>query len=177
MYAQNLAAAAPARVATLVSIMSTTGSRRLPNPRPRAMRALLLPPPPAGDVEAAIRRMMQLFRIIGSKTYPAPEDYLRGWIERHVRRSFNPPGAARQLVAIAASGDRTEIVRRVKAPTLVLHGDEDPLLRPECGEATAAAVRAGGGRGEVEIIHGMGHDFPVQLQAGLVDRVAAFCGA
>jgi pimeloyl-ACP methyl ester carboxylesterase len=177
MIGQNLAAAAPARVASLVSIMSTTGSRRLPNPRPRALRALLLPPPPAGDVDAAIQRMMQLFRIIGSKTYPAADDYLRGWVERHVRRSFNPPGAARQLLAIAASGDRTEVVRRIKTPTLVLHGDEDPLLRVECGRATARAIREGGGAAECEVVHGMGHDFPVELQAGLAERIAAHCAA
>ena len=176
MIAQNLAAAAPTRVASLVSIMSTTGSRKLPNPRPRAMRALLLPPPPAGDVEAAIQRMMQLFRIIGSKTYPAAESYLRNWVERHVRRSFNPPGAARQLLAIAASGDRTDVVRRIESPTLVLHGDEDPLLRVECGEATARAIREGGGTGDFEAVHGMGHDFPVEVVPGLAERIAAFCG-
>jgi proline iminopeptidase len=135
----------------------------------------MLPPPPEGDVEAAIRRMMQLFRIIGSRTYPAKEDYLRGWIERHVRRSFNPPGAARQLLAIAASGDRTEVVRRIKAPALVLHGDEDPLLRVACGEATARAIREGGGSAEMEVVHGMGHDFPVELLPGLAERVSAFC--
>lgn len=177
MIAQNLAASAPTRVASLTSIMSTTGSRKLPGPRPRAMRALLLPPPPAGDVEAAIGRMMQLFRIIGSKTYPAKEGYLRGWIERHVRRSFNPPGAARQLLAIAASGDRTEVVRRIKVPTLVLHGDEDPLLCAPCAKATAEAVRSGGAHVELEIIHGMGHDFPVELHARLAERIAGFCAA
>jgi proline iminopeptidase len=156
--------------------MSTTGSRKLPGPRARALRALLLPPPPAGDVEAAIRRMMQLFRIIGSRTYPAEEGYLREWIERHVRRSFNPPGAARQLLAVAASGDRTDVVRRIKVPTLVLHGDEDPLLRPACGEATARAIRAGGGSAEMQIVRGMGHDFPVELLPGLAERIATFCG-
>jgi pimeloyl-ACP methyl ester carboxylesterase len=175
MIAQNLAAAEPARVASLTSIMSTTGSRKLPNPRPHALRALLLPPPPEGDVEAAIDRMMRLFRIIGSKTYPATESYLRDWIERHVRRSFNPPGAARQLLAIAASGDRTEVVRRIKVPTLVLHGDEDPLLCTPCAKATAEAVRAGGGRAELEIVHGMGHDFPVELHGRLAERIAGFC--
>jgi proline iminopeptidase len=138
---------------------------------------LLLPPPPAGDVEAAIQRMMQLFRIIGSRTYPATDEYLRGWIERHVRRSFNPPGGARQLLAIAASGDRTEVVKRIKVPTLVLHGDEDPLLHVKCGQATARAINEAGGRAELEVVHGMGHDFPVELLPGLADRVATFCAA
>ena len=164
MIAQNLAALAPDRVLSLVSIMSTTGSRRLPGPKARALKAMLLPPAPEGDVEAATTRLMELFRIIGSTTYPAKDDYLRGWCERHVRRSYHPAGGTRQLLAIAASGDRTAVVRRIKVPALVLHGDEDPLLRTACGEA------------EFEVIHGMGHDFPVELLPSLSDRVAAFCG-
>ena len=177
MIAQNLAARSPQRVASLVSLMSTTGSRRLPSPRPRALRALLLPPPPEGDVEAATRRMMQLFRVIGSRTYPAEEGYLRAWCERHVRRSYHPVGAARQLLAIAASGDRTEVVRRIKVPTLVLHGDEDPLLLPRCGEATARAIREGGGTASLQLIRGMGHDFPVEVLPELAERVAEHCRA
>jgi len=177
MIAQNLAARAPSKVASLVSLMSTTGSRKLPGPKPRALRALLLPPPKEGEVEKAIQRFMQLLRIIGSRTYPAEEGYLRRVCERHVRRSFYPPGAARQLLAIAASGDRTEVVRSIKAPTLVLHGDEDPLLRPKCAEATARAIREGGGTVELATLHGMGHDFPVQLLPELAERVAAHCRA
>jgi proline iminopeptidase len=127
------------------------------------------------DVEAQVARMMKLLQLIGSTTYPAEEAYLRALCERHVRRSFNPSGAARQLHAIAASGDRTAIVRRIKVPTLVLHGDEDPLLRPACGEATARAVRDGGGSAMLSMIRGMGHDFPVQVIPELADRVAAHC--
>jgi pimeloyl-ACP methyl ester carboxylesterase len=175
MIAQDLAALAPERVASLVSVMSTTGSRKLPGPKARALQAMLLPPAPEGDVEAATKRLMQLFRIIGSRTYPADEGYLREWCGRHVRRSYHPAGGTRQLLAIAASGDRTEVVKRIKAPTLVLHGDEDPLLRPACGEATARAIREGGGSAELEIIRGMGHDFPVELMPGLAERVAQFC--
>ena len=175
MIAQNLAARAPDRVASLISLMSTTGSRALPGPRLRATRVMLLPPPPEGDVQAAARRLMQLFRAIGSRTYPAAEAYLREWCERHARRAYHPPGAARQLVATVASGDRTAVVRRIRAPTLVLHGDEDPLLRPACAEATAKAVRDGGGSAELAFIHGMGHDFPVEVMPELVDRVATFC--
>jgi pimeloyl-ACP methyl ester carboxylesterase len=176
MIAQNLAALAPDRVASLVSLMSTTGSRKLPGPKARALQAMLLPPAPEGDIEAATTRLMQLFRIIGSRTYPAAEAHLREWCERHVRRSYHPAGGTRQLLAIAASGDRTEVVKRIKAPTLVLHGDEDPLLRPACGEATARAIREGGGQAEFELVRGMGHDFPVELMPGLAERVAAFCG-
>lgn len=177
MIAQNLAAAAPAKVASLTSIMSTTGSRSLPHPTMDARRAVMMAPAKPGDTEGAIRRMMKLLRAIGSRTHPAEEDYLRSLCERHVRRSYYPAGVARQLVAIAASGDRTGIVKRIKAPTLVLHGDEDPLVRPPCAEATARAIREGGGQASVEMVPGMGHDLPVPLQPRIADAIVAHCRA
>ena len=176
MIAQNVAAAAPSRVASLVSIMSTTGKRSLPEPEPRARRALLTPPAKPGDVEGAIRRLMHVLREIGSRSLPATDEYLRGQAERHVRRSYRPAGVARHLVAVAASGDRTSVVKRIKAPTLVLHGDEDPLVRPPCGEETARVIRAGGGEAALEIVKGMGHDLPVPLLPLLAERIAAHCG-
>jgi pimeloyl-ACP methyl ester carboxylesterase len=177
MISQNLAARAPEKVASLVSIMSTTGARRLPGPTMRARRALLLKPAKAGDIEGATVRLMKLLRVIGSRTHPAEEGYLRALCERHVRRSYHPPGMARQLVAIAASGDRTAAVRAIKAPTLVLHGDEDPLLPPSHGEATARAIQQGGGRATFSMIAGMGHDLPVVLLPELADRIATHCAS
>ena len=175
MIAQNLAALAPEKVASLISIMSTTGKRSLPPPTLRARRALMTPPAKAGDIEGATRRLMKLLREIGSRTHPAEEGYLRELCERHVRRSYYPPGVARQLVAIAATGDRTAVVKRIRAPTLVLHGDEDPLLRPACGEATARAIREGGGQATLEIVAGMGHDLPVPLLPRLAESIARHC--
>jgi proline iminopeptidase len=173
MIAQNLAARAPGSVASLTSIMSSTGSRRLPPPEPRARRALLAPPAKPGDTEGAIRRMMKMLRDIGSRTHPAEEGYLRELCERHVRRGYHPAGVARQLVAVAASGDRTAVVRRIRVPTLVIHGDEDPLLKPACGEATARAINAGGGRASLEIVMGMGHDLPVPLLPRIAEAIAS----
>jgi pimeloyl-ACP methyl ester carboxylesterase len=175
MIAQNLAANFPGRVLTLTSIMSTTGSRRLPGPTSRARRALLTAPARRGDLEGAARRLMNVLREIGSRTYPAEEGDLREVCERQVRRSYDPAGAARQLVAIVASGDRSAAVRRIKAPTLVIHGDEDPLIRPACGEETARVIRAAGGDARVEIVRGMGHDLPLPLLPLLADLVARHC--
>ncbi len=175
MIAQNLAANAPARVASLTSIMSTTGKRSLPGPTSDARRALLSRPAKRGDIEGATRGLMKLLRAIGSRTYPAGEAELRALCERHVRRSYNPAGAARQLMAIAASGDRTRVVQRIKVPTLVLHGDEDPLIRPPCGVETARAIRAAGGDAELEMVRGMGHDLPTPLLAFLAERIGAHC--
>ena len=175
MIAQNLAADFPRKVATLTSIMSTTGNRKLPKPTSKARRALFTPPAKRGDLEGATKRMMSVLRDIGSVTHPAEEDYLRGLCERQVKRAHNPAALARQLVAIAASGDRTKVVRRIKAPTLVIHGDEDPLVRPACGEETARVIREGGGDARVEIIHGMGHDLPVPLLPQIAERIAEHC--
>jgi pimeloyl-ACP methyl ester carboxylesterase len=175
MIAQNLAAAAPSRLASLTSIMSTTGKRSLPRPTAAARRALLAKPARRGDVEGAIGRMMKLLRAIGSRTHPAEEGSLRALCERHVRRQYNPPAIARQLMAIAASGDRTEAVARIKAPTLVLHGDEDPLLLAACGEETARVIRSAGGDVTLEIVRGMGHDLPVPLLARLAQSIASHC--
>ena len=175
MIAQNLAANAPAKVASLTSIMSTTGNRSLPPPTSRARRALLRAPAKPGDVEGAVRRLRSVLRDIGSQTHPAEEGYLRDLCERHVRRSYDPAGVARHLIAVAASGDRTTVVRRIKGPTLVLHGDEDPLLRPACGEETARVIRDAGGDVKLEIIGGMGHDLPVPLLPQLAERIVEHC--
>ena len=177
MIAQNLAADFPAKVLTLTSIMSTTGSRKLPGPTAKARRALLAAPAKRGDLEGAAKRLVSVLRDIGSRTHPAEEGYLRGLCERQVRRAYNPAAVARQLVAIAASGDRTKVVRRIKAPTLVIHGDEDPLVRPACGEETARVIREGGGDARVEIIHGMGHDLPVPLLTQIAERIVEHCRA
>ena len=175
MIAQNLAASHPERVATLTSIMSTTGRRNLPGPTAAARRAIMAPPAAPGDFEGAVRRMMRVLREIGSRTYPPEEAWLRGFCERHVRHGVYPDGAARQLMAIVAAGDRTAIVKRIRVPALVVHGDEDPLLRLACGEATAEAIRAGGGSVSLEVVRGMGHDFPLPLLPAIAARIAQHC--
>jgi proline iminopeptidase len=175
MIAQNVAAQFPGKVASLTSIMSTTGRRSLPQPTWKTRRALLQPPAKKGDEEGAIARMMRVLRIIGSRTYPANPVLLRELCERHVARSNYPAGAARQLLAIAAGGDRTAVVRAIRAPTLVIHGDEDSLVPPACGHETARVIRDGGGDSKLSIITGMGHDLPVPLLSRIADEIATHC--
>ena len=175
MIGQNLAAHYPDKVASLTSIMSTTGRRSLPKPTWEARRALLQPPAKRGDIEGAIHRMMHVFRAIGSRTYPPDPAHMREVCERHILRSHYPAGAARQLLAITASGDRTSIIRQIKAPTLVIHGDEDPLVPLACGLDTARAVREGGGQAKVCVIKGMGHDFPLPLLPEVAAEIVAHC--
>ena len=175
MIAQNLAARFPGKVAGLVSMMSSTGRRDLPQPDWKTLLALAQPQAVRGDFEGAVRRMMSVLRAIGSRTYPADEARLRELCERHVRRAYYPPGGARQLLAIAASGDRSEVVRQIKAPALVIHGDEDPLVHPEGGFDTARVIRDGGGEVAFTLIEGMGHDLPAPLLPRLVDAIVGHC--
>lgn len=175
MIGQNLAGVFPDKVATLTSIMSTTGRRNLPKAQWRALQALMAPQPKRGDTEGAIRRLMRVIRLIGSQSYPADEASLRELCERHVLRSYHPAGGMRQLTAIAASDDRRAVVRNIKAPTLVIHGDEDPLVRPAAGADTAQTIRDGGGDARLAIFKGMGHDFPAQLIPQIAEEIAVHC--
>ncbi|MBL0125152.1 MAG: alpha/beta hydrolase [Betaproteobacteria bacterium] len=175
MIGQNLAANYPEKVASLTSIMSTTGRRSLPKPTWDARRAILQPPARRGDIEGAIHRMMHVFRAIGSRTFPPNQAHMREVCERHVNRSHYPAGAARQLLAIAASGDRTAVIRRIKAPTLVIHGDEDPLVPLACGVDTARVINDGGGSATFSVIKGMGHDFPLPLLPRVAEEIVAHC--
>ena len=177
MIGQSLAARYPQKLASLTSIMSTTGRRSLPQPTWPARRALLAAPAKRGDTEAAIRRMMRVLSAIASRTHPPDAVRLRDICERHILRSNHPAGAARQLLAIAASDDRTRSVRQIKVPTLVMHGDEDPLVRPACGLETAHVIREGGGNARVAMIQGMGHDFPLPLIPQIALEIATHCRA
>ena len=141
------------------------------------MRAILSRPAKAGDVEGAIRRMMYVINTIGSRTYPPDQTRLRALCEQHILRGNNPSGGARQIAAIAAGDDRTSIVRQIKVPTLVIHGDEDELVPYVAGLETARAIQEGGGSASSIIVEGMGHDLPEPLWARLADQIAAHCQA
>ncbi len=175
MIGQSLAARHPEKMSSLISIMSTTGRRSLPQPTWKTRRALINQPPKPGDTNAAIARMIRVISMISSRTHPPDPVHLRSICERHILRSNHPAGAARQLLAIAASGDRTRTVRQIKTPTLVIHGNEDPLVLPACGIETAHVIREGGGNAQLSMIEGMGHDFPLPLIPQIAAQIAAHC--
>jgi pimeloyl-ACP methyl ester carboxylesterase len=102
---------------------------------------------------------------------------MRDICTRHVLRANSPDSGARQLLAIAASGDRTSIVRQIKVPTLVIHGDEDELIPYPAGLETARIVREGGGQATSLIIEGMGHDLPEILLPRLAEAIVSHCRA
>jgi pimeloyl-ACP methyl ester carboxylesterase len=174
MIAQVLAALLPQRVLTLTSIMSSSGN---PAPRvalgkARALRALLRPPPddPA-NTDAIVDHLMFVFGVIGSPGFAQDAAVLRPHLQQVVRRGLYPAGTARQLAAILASGDRRPMLHNIEAPTLVIHGGSDPLVPVAAGRDTARHIRGA----QLEVIEGMGHDFPPALMARIAARVADHC--
>ena len=169
MIAQELVALVPQRVRSLALIMTSSGARRLAGPTASARRALLSRPRDPRDVESRIDHAVAIWRVIGSPGYPVDDVALRERVGRGVRRSYCPQGVMRQLVAVAASGDRTALLRNLAVPTLVLHGRDDPLVPVACGVDLAGKIPGA----QLEIIDGMGHDLPPGLIARIADRIAA----
>ena len=167
MIGQTMAIERPERVLSLTSIMSTTGDPSVGQPHPEAVPALLTRPP--ADREGFAESVVGAWRVIGSPGFDADEDALRARARASFDRGIDPDGTGRQLVAILASGDRTEALRAVDVPTVVIHGTDDPLIDVSGGKATAAAIPGA----ELVLIEGMGHDLPRQLWPRFVDLIVA----
>ncbi len=167
MIAQAVAIEFPSRLRTLTSIMSSTGNPNLPPASPGAL-AVLMAPPPKTRAES-IERGVTVFRAIGSPGFPFDETAIRERAERSYDRGFNPNGTVRQLVAILGSGSRSEALRSVATPALVVHGKDDPLVPLAAGQDTAAAIPGA----ELLAIDGMGHDMPRAVWPRLVDAIGA----
>jgi pimeloyl-ACP methyl ester carboxylesterase len=165
MIAQTLAIQHPARVRTLTSIMSTTGDPSLPPPTREAMSVLLTPAP--SDREANIERAVEIASIIGGTGFPIDEPRVRRRAARLYDRCFHPQGLARQLAAIVASGSRKDALGSLAIPTLVIHGDADPLVPVDCGIATHEAIPGS----ELLLIEGMGHELPPAAWPRIADAI------
>jgi proline iminopeptidase len=168
MIAQLMAAKYPSRILSLTSMMSSSGRRGLPGPAPAVKRALMRRPKP-NDAEAMVEHGVQLLQAIGSPTYPTPEKALRRRVARALRRNCCPGGVLRQILAVAACGDRTPQLHAIVAPTLVIHGAADPMVPLACGADTAEAIP----NARLEVIEGMGHDLPTQLLERLLALIDA----
>ncbi len=163
MIGQTLASHFPDQVLSLTSIMSSTGCRRLPGPTPQATRALLSKPK-SKELEAVVEHQIKVFGILGSPGFPIDLEQRRQDIRRNIQRSRCVRGIARQMAAIFASGDRSADLARIRCPTLVIHGAQDPLLPVAAGRDTAAKIP----HATLRIIEGMGHDmaaWPVIAEA------------
>jgi pimeloyl-ACP methyl ester carboxylesterase len=154
MVAQHVAFSHPARCLSVTSIMSSSGAPGLPPATPEAMEALTSTPADPTDRECVIAHNMRTQRVIESPAYPPTAAELREYFERGYDRCYCPDGSQRQMAAALADGSRAERLSRVAVPMLVLHGADDPLIHPACGEDTARRVPGA----KLEIVRGMGHD-------------------
>ena len=171
MIAQELAMSFPDRLLSLTSVMSSTGNPMLPPPTPEAAAVLLAPPP--ATLDDYIAAFQKTWRVLRAGEFPADDGKDVKLAKLAFSRGLNPMGVARQMLAIFASGDRRARLANVKIPTLVIHGDVDPLLRVEAGMDTAKTIRGA----KLAIVKRMGHALPEELWPEIVDAIAAHAKA
>jgi pimeloyl-ACP methyl ester carboxylesterase len=167
MIAQLVAIRRPERALSLCSMMSTTGDRSVGQPTPEALA--MFTQPAVSTREEAIEAGLTAHRVLGTGEFATDDEEARRLATDLYDRAFFPEGVARQLCAILASGDRTERLATVTAPTLVVHGTEDILITPSGGEATARAVP----RARLMLVEGLGHELPPDLWPKLMDEIVA----
>lgn len=169
MIAQTFAANHPQRTLSLASIMSSSGARALPTAHWKVLRLLLSRPPKGASFEQLVQHAVRLFRALGGPGFTITDAELRARCSRSIERCYAPAGTARQLLAIAASGDRSGDLRRIGTRTLVLHGDADPLLPLPHGRDCAGKIPGA----RLAVVPGMGHDLPPALIPVLRDALLA----
>ena len=162
MIAQRVALAAPARVASLTSIMSSSGARGLPQAKPEVMRALLSRPTSTSEQDIG-DFYVKLLKVIGSPAFPVAEDEVRNRANLAFKRSYHPQGINRQMMAIVADTTRADALKSIAVPTLVIHGKADALVPFAHGQDTAKRIP----KAQFVPIDGMGHDLP----PGVLERL------
>lgn len=167
MIAQVFAATYPQRTAGLGIIFSSNNSALLPPPAPKALLALLKGPHPSSPKEVIVANSMRVSRIIGSPGYPKSDEQLRADAEENYERCFYPQGIGRHFGAILGSGSLRGYDKRITAPTVVIHGKADRLMRPSGGRAIAAAIPGA----RLVLLDGMGHDLPEPLFERIVGEL------
>ena len=172
MIAQQIALQHPDRLKSLTLMMTSSGSRKLPPPSLKVRGAMLSRPEDSKKIESIVAHYVKLYRLIGSPGFPATDEYLNRRLQMSVRRSYRPQGTARQMVAIAADGDRSSRLQRVSAPTQIIHGRDDPLIPVAAGHDLAARICDA----RLDVIDGMGHDLPVALWPRFVANIADAAG-
>jgi pimeloyl-ACP methyl ester carboxylesterase len=164
--AHSLAIRRPEMVRSLVSMMSSTGDPSLMRPDPEVLRLNTLPQPV--DRDSAIERAVTVAAVTGSKGM-VDEAYIRDLAARSWDRNPSREGVIRQALAVAGWGDHTEALRGLSVPTLVIHGEADPLVSVAAGRATADAIPGA----RLLLIPGMGHDLPAPVWPQVVDAITA----
>ena len=168
MIAQRVAANRPDRVKSLTLMMTTSGARGLPQARSGVRRAMLRRPK-SNDTKDIVAHLERLLHLIGSPGYRPDPLRQRQRLEASVQRAWRPQGTARQLMAVVADGDRSALLRKIKAPTLILHGQDDPLIPlPHAHDLLGKLNGA-----SIDIVPGMGHDLPLQLLPRFAAAIAS----
>ena len=153
-------------------MMTSSGSRRLPGPSLKVRSALISRPKQPRHLAGIVEHYVWLYGLLGSPAFPAPKDYLRERFTRSVARSYRPGGTARQMLAIAADGDRSALLAGLRPPTHVIHGAADPLVPVPAGRDLAARIPGA----TLDVIDGMGHDLPRELWPRFVAGIAGAAG-
>ncbi len=166
MIAQEIALSFPNRARSLISIMSSTGNPRLPGPTRQAAAMLMAPPPTTRD--EYVRRFAQNWKILRAGSFPEDEARDRARAELCFSRGLNPAGVGRQLRAILASGNRRPRLHAVTAPTLIIHGTVDPLVRPVAAKELAGAIP----NAKLMMVEGMGHALTIPMWPQIIDAIA-----
>jgi pimeloyl-ACP methyl ester carboxylesterase len=167
--AQTMAIEHQERVRSLTSMMSTTGNRSVGQPSPDTLREVF-GGPRAVTRDDVIQQTLRVIRAAGSPGYPNDENEVAARAGRAYDRCYDPMGVARQAIATVASGDRTERLRHLQVPTLVIHGLADHMCDVSGGRATAEVIPGA----ELVLIEGMGHDLPPGLRSQLAAHIAEF---
>lgn len=171
MIAQCMAARYPEHLLSLTSIMSSSGNWRVACGKPAVLGQLLRRPARPDDPASQLDHLMRLFGVIGSPGFPSDQADLRQQLARAIRRANCPAGHYQQLLAIIAAGDRRRELARIRTPTLVIHGADDPLVPVAAGYDTAKHIAGA----RLEIIRGMGHDLPPAVQKLVLQAVVSHC--
>lgn len=171
MIGQVFAAGLPHRTRSLTSIMSSSGATRFRFHFTPAVRALMTPPPRNATQAQLLDHLEHIWTLIGSPGLQGSRQALRERLQASLERSHDPAATARQLLAIMANGDRRPLLKGIRAPSLVIHGEADPLVPIAAGRDTAAHIPGARFIG----VAGMGHDFPEPLIAGLVNDITTHC--
>jgi pimeloyl-ACP methyl ester carboxylesterase len=166
MIAQVFAARHRLRTKTLGVIFSSNNQPVLPPPGPRQLTAILQRPKDATR-DAIIENAIRVSRIIGSPGYPAPEERIRAEAIEGYDRAYYPAGVGRHFAAIMGSGSLLRYDREITAPTVVIHGKADKLMRPFGGRAVAKAIKGA----RLVLFAGMGHELPEQLWDDVVGEL------
>ncbi|HMO44629.1 MAG TPA: alpha/beta hydrolase [Rubrivivax sp.] len=167
MIAQHIAAKHPHRVKSLTLIMTTSGAQHLQQAHPRVLR-MLMSRPQRPELQTYMAHMTRLLSAIGSPAHPPDPLRLQQRLTASFKRAYRPAGTARQLVAVAADGDRSPLLQRIVAPTRVIHGEADPLVPLPAAHDLVRKIAGA----VADIVPGMGHDLPLPLLPRIAEGIA-----